>query len=100
LTKTQQKRFNTYKIIKNRLFHSDKIFIITTKHNKTGQNGMKLLTAKEAAKRLGIGSYLLNKMVDQGMIKRIEIPGGHPKYPEAEIDRLAQQTERKRDAVN
>lgn len=66
---------------------------ITVKVN-TGHNSKtlrRLLTAKEAAIRLGITPKTLWEWVNRGIIPQVIFPGSKPKYDILDIDRIIEQ---------
>ena len=49
---------------------------------------MRLLTARAAAERLGVGYSTLKRWVRTGRVRTTQTEGGHHRVAEAEIDRL------------
>lgn len=49
---------------------------------------MTQVTARVAAKRLGVGYSTFKNWIRQGQVRTTTTPGGHHRVPEAEIDRL------------
>lgn len=48
-----------------------------------------LLPLSEAAERLGVHTSTLRRWADRGEIRVVTTPGGHRRFPESEVERLA-----------
>lgn len=49
---------------------------------------MALITARDAAARLGVGYSTMKQWIYQGHVRTTQTPGGHHRIAEAELDRL------------
>ncbi len=53
--------------------------------------GQRLLTISEAARRLGVHQKTLRGWADKGLVPHVKLPSGHRRFTEADIERLRQE---------
>jgi excisionase family DNA binding protein len=56
-----------------------------------GDHGMKLRSVGEAAGELGVSPSTVRNWIEKGYIRAFQLPSGHRRIPQAEVERLLAQ---------
>lgn len=53
----------------------------------------RLLTRRQVASLFGVSASTVTRWAHQGLLRSVRTPGGHYRFPEAEVKRLARHSE-------